>query len=90
MQAYSDPKRESNPTALPDLEVWEHTPEDHHKNDRHPCPHSGEEGKCAGPGFYYWSCFPGCLPDSEPIGPFPSEAEALADARQGLEVEDEE
>ncbi len=26
-------------------------------------------------------CFPGCLPDSDPIGPFPTEEEALEDAR---------
>lgn len=31
--------------------------------------------------WYYWFCFPGCLPDSDPIGPFDSEADALADAR---------
>lgn len=36
-------------------------------------------------GWYYRSCFPGCLPDSEPIGPFASEEEALEDARRGLE-----
>ena len=24
------------------------------------------------PGWYYWYCFPGCLPDSDPTGPFPS------------------
>ena len=23
--------------------------------------------------YYYWYCFPGCLPDSEPIGPFENE-----------------
>lgn len=32
-------------------------------------------------GWYYWYCFPGCLPDSDPMGPFDTEAEALADAR---------
>jgi hypothetical protein len=31
--------------------------------------------------WWYWHYFPGCLPDSEPIGPFPTEAEAIADAR---------
>ena len=36
-------------------------------------------------GWFYWSCFPGCLPDGDPIGPFATEAEALADAREGLE-----
>jgi hypothetical protein len=37
------------------------------------------------PGFYWWSCFPGCLPDSDAFGPFETEAEALADAREGSE-----
>ena len=32
-------------------------------------------------GWYWWSCFPGCLPDSDPEGPFPTEADALDDAR---------
>ena len=68
MQAYSDPKRESEPHALPDVEVfwaqyvWSETP-----------------------GYYYWFCYPGCLPDSDPIGPFETEAEALADARESVE-----
>jgi hypothetical protein len=33
-----------------------------------------------GDGFYWWPCFPGCLPDSEPVGPFDSEFECLVDA----------
>ena len=34
------------------------------------------------PGFYYWFCFPGCLPEGDgmPIGPFASEKEAFEDA----------
>ena len=32
------------------------------------------------PGWYWWSCFPGCLPDGEPSGPFSNEQEALKDA----------
>ena len=31
-------------------------------------------------GWYWQSCFPGCLPDSDAIGPFQTEAEAIADA----------
>tara|TARA_R100000306_G_scaffold45824_1_gene43645 strand:+ start:327 stop:677 length:351 start_codon:yes stop_codon:yes gene_type:complete len=31
-------------------------------------------------GWYWWTCLPGCLPDSEPFGPFATEAEAIADA----------
>ena len=30
--------------------------------------------------FYWQSCFPGCIPDSDAIGPFQSEAEAIEDA----------
>jgi hypothetical protein len=30
-------------------------------------------------GWYWWSCFPGCLPDGDPIGPFETEQEAMAD-----------
>ena len=33
-------------------------------------------------GWFWWTCLPGCLPDSDPYGPFASEAEALADARE--------
>ena len=31
-------------------------------------------------GWYWQACFPGCLPDGEPMGPFLSEADAIADA----------
>jgi hypothetical protein len=68
MQAYSDPRRESDPHALPDVEVWEET-------------ETMDLGFECGPGFYWQSCSPGCLPDGEPIGPFDTEAEALADCR---------
>lgn len=32
-------------------------------------------------GWYWWACFPGCLPDSEAYGPFDTEADAIKDAR---------
>jgi hypothetical protein len=41
-------------------------------------------------GWFWWSCFPGCLPDGPAIGPFKTQAEALADAREGMEDETEE
>jgi hypothetical protein len=79
-QHYSDPKRESDPHALPDIEVWHHS-----------CgfdasmPAGMDEADCEyRSGWYWWSCFPGCLPDGEPSGPFETEADALADARDGL------
>ena len=77
--------RENDPHALADVEVFEHT----HgyvngvivKKCEDPCCEPGEE--CGGPGFYYAYGFPGCLWDSDPVGPFGSEALALADARGG-------
>ncbi len=33
-------------------------------------------------GWYWWSCYPGCIPDSDPFGPFDTEAAALADAQR--------
>lgn len=39
-------------------------------------------------GWFYWFCLPGCLPDSEPMGPFETEAEALSDARNGYDETD--
>jgi hypothetical protein len=36
-----------------------------------------DEGDVYGEGWYYWACFPGCLPDSDPIGPFETEEEAI-------------
>lgn len=66
-QAYSDPSRESAPHALPDIEVFYWA--------------APMWELINPPGWYWWPCFPGCLPDSDPIGPFDTEAEALADAR---------
>lgn len=31
-------------------------------------------------GWYWWACWPGCLPDGEPNGPFPNGRLALEDA----------
>jgi hypothetical protein len=33
-------------------------------------------------GWYWWPCFPGCLPDAEePTGPFETSVEAYSDAQ---------
>lgn len=70
MQFYLDPERENDPHALPDAEVFQ--------------VRAGDRiGYLDGPGWYWWPCFPGCLPDSDPVGPFATEAEAIADARGG-------
>lgn len=87
MQIYSNPKRANDPHALPDVEVfeiWGATPyvecpqcdDDKPDHDIHKTDHCG---------WYWWSCFPGCLPDSDPIGPFDTETEAVADAQNGME-----
>lgn len=34
------------------------------------------------PGFYWWPCFPGCLPDGDERGPFATESEAIEDAQK--------
>ena len=75
-QNYSDPSREDDPYALPDIETFQ-VPEDYTPET--------EDGEELPAGWYYWSCFPGCLPDGDPIGPFDTEEEALADVQDGME-----
>jgi hypothetical protein len=55
------------------VETFYHVPDDREKYAESDFPE----------GWYYWFCFPGCMPDSDPIGPFTTEAEALADAQAG-------
>jgi len=71
MYVYSDPARESDPHALPDVEVFD-------AGD-----YPQEDGPLE-PGYYYWFCSPGTPPDSEPIGPFASEDAALQHCRRDL------
>lgn len=71
-QAYSDPKRANDPHALPDIEVFYMTRGEARTN-----------GWTAGAGWYWWACFPGCMPDGDATGPFKTEAEALEDAQEG-------
>lgn len=33
-------------------------------------------------GWFYWYCFPGCMPDSEAMGPYDSHQDALKAARE--------
>jgi hypothetical protein len=78
---YSDPSREIDPHALPDVEVFH---ADHYPSESGSETGNSPEGIDATPGFYYAFGFPGCLWDSEPVGPFDTYAEALADAREGV------
>ena len=54
------------------------------------CPSCGagiEYAEPIGLRWFWWPCFPGCLPDGEIIGPFATEAEAIADAQDGCDNE---
>ena len=79
MQIYSDPTRADDPTALPDCEVF------YMSAGELSCDVAGDvpDDECepALPGWYWWPCFPGCLPDGDPVGPFDTEAMAIADAQ---------
>ena len=33
-------------------------------------------------GWYFWACFPGCLPDADPVGPYATEQLAIDAARE--------
>ena len=72
-QIYSDPKREAEEHALPNVEVFYYTDYGHHVEN----PEESLE-----PGYYYWDCFPGCLPDSEPWGPYETEQKAIEAAQE--------
>jgi hypothetical protein len=85
MQAYSDPTRAHDPHALPDLEIF-YLSDETIGADRLASHAAGVEPSWEKfeTGWYWWSCFPGCLPDGDPHGPFPQYADALADAREGV------
>lgn len=91
MQAYSDPKRANDPHALPDVETWYVTEMVAQLSRKQAQADSDgdDEGPTPSAGWYWWSCSPGCLPDGDPQGPFATEAEALADAQEGCEDDDE-
>ena len=74
MQFYFDESRAGDPHALPDGEVFEIIDADHDHYSVFP--------ETDGPGWYWWACFPGCLPDGDAIGPFTTQQEALDDARE--------
>jgi hypothetical protein len=44
-----------------------------------------ENGEVYESGWYFWYCKPGCLPDSDPYGPYSSRAAAEAAVMDELE-----
>lgn len=49
---------------------------------------AGEHGFQIRAGWYWWTCCPGCLPDSDPIGPFTSYTRAAEDALSAWDTEE--
>jgi hypothetical protein len=43
---------------------------------------TNEDGEPLEAGWYWAACFPGCLPDGDPSGPFNSSRAAWRDARE--------
>lgn len=75
MHFYLDESREGDPWALPNAEVF--------------FAQAGEwedgEGEPNAEGWFWWPCFPGCMPDGEATGPYASAEEAIEDARRVFE-----
>lgn len=78
---YSAPAREEDPHALPDVEVFYIDARKARQNTKLAALDRGGDA-LQEEGWYWWLCFPGCLPDSEPDGPYASEADALAAAQE--------
>ena len=78
-QIYTDETREEEPYALPNAEVFYVSQMEVNYNLQN-IDHA-DEYTITEAGWYWWSCFAGCLPDSDAIGPFETEQEAIDDAR---------
>jgi len=88
-QHYSDKTRAADPHALPDVETFYVTESESRANacvlaERMAEGRLRDGDRAWQRGWYWQACFPGCLPDSEPFGPFETEAEALADVGWAL------
>jgi hypothetical protein len=102
-QVYSNPDREDDETALPNIEVFQLTAREvaemdedmvHEYMRRHEFRLASmnsrtreamfgamiAENNIEG-GWFWWACFPGCLPDGPAIGPFKTFKEAKADSQ---------
>lgn len=60
-----------------DVEIFEVTADDLKGQPDH-----FANGDDYGPGWYAWVALPGCLPDSDPIGPFDNQEDAIDEAYQ--------
>ena len=79
-QIYSDPERENDPYALPNIEVFGVSQMEVNYNLAN-LDHA-DEYTITESGWYWWACMPGYMPDGDPNGPFETEQEAIADAKE--------
>ena len=79
-QFYSELERENDTYALPDCQVFYRT-----RTENKEYEFLDPDGKTMPNGWYYWYCFPGCMPDSDPWGPYATKEDAIADARENAE-----
>lgn len=78
MQFYLNEEDVANEYTLPNCEVFYAEEGELWDNSSDPDEYDGISPE----GYYYWFCMPGCLPDSEPYGPYDTEEEAIADCRE--------
>ena len=77
MYAYSDPNRENDENALPNIEISFLGALTIQQEGL-----TYEDGEPLEEGYYWQACFPGCMPDGELVGPFETQAAAIEDARR--------
>lgn len=61
---------------IANIEIFMMTAEDILSYGEDSCWYSEDDEAYLRPGWYWWYCWPGCLPDSDPRGPYSSYAEA--------------
>jgi hypothetical protein len=64
------------------LEVFYSTADE---QTRETCFWNIDDDEPTGPGWYWWTCFGGCLPEGDPIGPYDTAQACADDATDGLE-----
>ena len=67
---YSRPDEDASEFGMPNIEVFYAQKGEYLIDDEH----------AVKAGWYWWACFPGCMPDGDPSGPFRTEEDAIADA----------
>jgi len=71
---------EENQTPYGSFEVFWDDADIPFGNDTKHARNFDADGEPVKPGWYWWACFPGCLPDGEASGPFGSSQAAHEDA----------